>query len=129
MDDQRRAFLGRVEAELAVQPDSPAAVVPGRFARKAAAVAGLLFATASFFTLSAAGASASTETGNAVVAACPGPDPTPSTQYKGCGSTTQKFEYVGYYNPVPHIICYKFDAYMLTCNLWYPSGHPEACTH
>lgn len=126
MNAQRLAFLESLESDL-IASKSPESTRSRGIGRKVGAVGATLFATASFFALASGGGTAMAAEGVGVQA-CPGPDPEPRTQYKGCGSTTQKFEYQSYYNPVPHIVCYRFDAYMLTCNMWYPSGHPEACT-
>ncbi|MCE7001759.1 hypothetical protein LWC34_02725 [Kibdelosporangium philippinense] len=95
------------------------------------AVAAALFAGASFFAATAgvANAAAPSASEASIAADCPGPDMVKYTHYKGCDGTTRKFVYIGSYNPVPHILCYKFDTYWFACNAWYYQGVSEACTH
>jgi hypothetical protein len=131
LDAQRLAFLEVVKADLTSAKDSsPTAGPPTRNGGKTRAAAAAIFAGASFFTMSATGAAAATAgtEGTQTVLDCPGPSAVAYTHYKGCGSTTQKFEYIYRYSPNQAVFCYVFDASMLTCNQWYPNGRVENCS-
>ncbi|HVJ28158.1 MAG TPA: hypothetical protein VM493_11485 [Vicinamibacterales bacterium] len=124
MNAQRLAFLDALEADMAAPP--AIARSSKKSVRKGSAFAAVLFASASFFALSASPAAAGEQT----VLGCMDPNPVPRNHSKTCtGLDIQRFDYTNYsYNPVPHIICYVFDHWSFTCNTWYYVDETSACT-
>ncbi|MBP2324693.1 hypothetical protein JOF56_005078 [Kibdelosporangium banguiense] len=129
MDTRKIVFLDALESDLSASKTSHQSNIARRkkLTRKAGAFGAALFASVSFLTLSASPAGAA----EAGILGCMDPNPVPEHHTKSCGgSNIQRFDYTGYYyNPAPHIVCYRFDHFSWTCNHWYYLGQKDACTH